>query len=60
MMLKLEESPRFLLQKKKFKETAEALTRIAKFNGMKDVSFNVHQMRRIYANNRRALAASLE
>uniref|UniRef100_A0A7E4V3A2 MFS domain-containing protein n=1 Tax=Panagrellus redivivus TaxID=6233 RepID=A0A7E4V3A2_PANRE len=47
MLFMLEESPRFLLQKKRFAEAAAVLTRIAKFNGKK-VVFSEEEMKRIY------------
>lgn len=60
MMFKLEESPRFLLQKRRFKEAADALTRIAKFNGFKDTKFTPEQMEKIYAIEERAKQKSRE
>uniref|UniRef100_A0A914Y0H5 Major facilitator superfamily (MFS) profile domain-containing protein n=1 Tax=Panagrolaimus superbus TaxID=310955 RepID=A0A914Y0H5_9BILA len=51
MILKLEESPRFLLQKQKFVEAAAVMTRIAKFNGFKDVKFTAKEMKQIHKNH---------
>jgi hypothetical protein len=53
MILKLEESPRFLLQKQKFKEAAAVMTRIAKFNGFKNVKFSANEMKQIHKNHQK-------
>ncbi|KAI1726131.1 sugar transporter domain-containing protein [Ditylenchus destructor] len=48
MLFKLEESPRFLLQKGHFKAAAAALTRIARFNGYKETQFSEEEMRTMH------------
>ena len=60
MLLILEESPRFLLQKRRFKEAANALTRIARFNRVKNTKFTPEQMTKIYAIEERAKQKSRE
>lgn len=60
MILKLEESPRFLLQKQKFKEAAAVMTRIAKFNGFKNVKFSAAEMKEIHKNHQKLEKTSQE
>ena len=53
MILKLEESPRFLLQKQKFAQAAAAMTRIARFNGFKEIQFTAEEMKEIHENHQK-------
>lgn len=59
MLFKLEESPRFLLEKRRFKEAACALTKIAKFNGKSEQRFSAEEMERMHENSKRGIAKRL-